>query len=190
MVYTTFLGSFLTKSIDKVTFPIICPQNRLALLGNLDYKKFNFIVTDFTEYKKLFTSLNLEFGYCISSTLWKDYIRPTYRKAFRVIVPWKSTYGHFLRINKNSKHLRAFNEYVLKVYSHGFNVKWRSEMNLMALNDSLKRQKVQSFLKTDGSILTFKDFYFPFVMLDCGFGIAFCAFVLEFFVWKYFNGKW
>lgn len=154
MIYSTRLGSFLTKNLDKNTFVIICPQSRIMLLGN---HSFQYKIVGFSEYLESFVDMDVRFGYCVSSFLWKNPV-PRHKLLFRTVLQWNSTYGHFLRINKNSKHLEDFNSFLFSAYSFGFFEKWSSEV----INRKIDRRIPR--IELDNNILKFKDLRFPFAM--------------------------
>lgn len=67
-IYLSYLGSFLTKAIDKTAFPILCPEQRITLIEN--NKNINFFKVNYSEYLKNLFNLNVKYGYCISSIFW------------------------------------------------------------------------------------------------------------------------
>lgn len=155
LIYTSFLGCFLTKTIDKSDYDIVCTADRIKQL-DLDPKRqdIKFLVHSSDDYFMKLFDLDMSNGYCMTSFFWstridfKRYMKP----AFRPIIPWKFAYVHLLRINKHSRHVENFNSYLLNVYSSGFMSKWGSEMLLLN-----KLDKIRQSIEIDDNILTFRD---------------------------------
>lgn len=160
LIYTSFLGCFLTKTIDRHDYDIVCTADRIKQL-DLDPKRkdIKFLLHSSDEYFMKLFDLDMSYGYCMTSFFFltridfSKYMKP----IFRPIIPWKFASVHLLRINKHSKHVQNFNRYLLNVYSSGFMAKWGSEMLLLN-----KLDKVRKSIEIEDNVLTFHDLVFIF----------------------------
>lgn len=125
MMYTSYLGCFLTRALGKTDFVFVCTAARIKILSK-ERKLFNFLVQEPDDYYAKLYGLDMNYGYCVTSIFrnnaigFKNYMKP----IFRSVIPWKFVYGHYLRINQHSKHLNNFNSFLLNAYSTGLMKKW------------------------------------------------------------------
>lgn len=146
IVYTTYLGSFLIKPLDKSVFHFVCSKSRIKLLGQ-DIRKdhLSFIIKPSDEYLELLYNLNLDYGYCVTSVFWSNIVvfQNYMKTVFRLVSPWKFKYGHYLRMNKNSKHLEKFNDFLLQAYSSGLIKRWGENYNIISYIKKIKKYFIE-----------------------------------------------
>lgn len=175
ITYTSFLGCFLTRPVDKSDYSFVCIKGRIKQL-QLDGKREDLMVLSLDEYYVKLFDMDMKYGYCMTTLFWKanlgfqKYMKP----IFRQIMPWKFSYGHMLRINRNSKHLTTFNKFILNAFSSGFMKKWQTDMLMIASID-----KVRHYIVEDNTSLGLQDLLIPFMFCGCCLLMSMIVFILE-----------
>lgn len=121
----------------------------------------------------------MNYGYCVTSLYWNGNIGTAFCSIFKVAYPWKPSYGHYLRINKNSPHLNRFNRFLLDCFSTGLIMKWSSDMKMRNYT-----KKIQKFFDDSDTILRGRDFRLPATILVSGNIIAALT-----FGWELYRGR-
>lgn len=170
ILYITHLGSFLTNTVDKTRFPILCPETRIKSVTHSKIHLENLIKVNYSDYMGNLHSTNLAYGYCISSIYWESQRGKSERILFKIVGSWSSSFGDFLRINKSSNHFERFNQFMVTSFTFGFIEKWNSETK------NLNHGMIQEVLKSNDPILRFKDFKFHWTVLGTGWTVA-CGFL-------------
>lgn len=177
MLYTSYLGCLLAKPLGKVDFSFMCPVSRRELLElNTKYKNIKLLNVADNEYFTKMYGLDLNYGYCMTSLFYKNVIgfQKMAEPIFRPVIPWKFVYGHYLRMNKHSKHVKEFNNFLINTYSSGLMKKWETEMLVNVGN-------IRRFIVYDNNILTFHDLLGPFMLYGCCLFVSTMAFLAEIF---------
>lgn len=171
LTYMSYLGSFFTSCIDKTDFLFMCSDTRIELLDIQD-ENIKFLSMDTSDYFAHALSLNMSYGYCLSSIFWyKNFgFQKNSKFIFKPIFSKDNAYGHYIRINKNSKYLKEFNDYLLLMYSTGFMTKWGNDMHIKNYT-----RMVQPFLKYEEKIMRFKDLEQPLMVF--GICVVISAFI-------------
>lgn len=173
LMYNSYLGSFFTQSVDKTDYQFICSDTRRELL-NMKDSGIDFMIMQPSDYFAHILSLNVSYGYCMTSIFWYQHFGDYNNLIFRKVYTRDSAYGHFLRVNKYSVHLKDFNDYLLTVYSTGLMAKWGSSMRIK--NYSLM---IHKFVKVHNGIMKFKDLRVPLMVFGFMLGLACLSFVIE-----------
>lgn len=159
MIYTSYLGCFLTRAVDKRDLDFMCTAPKIAILQRGGrYQDTKFMIFSDEEYFNKIMDTDPNYGYCEASVHW-DKFAAVLKPLFRKVLPWEFSYGHYMRLNKSSKHQKTFNTYLINVHSSGLMQKW-------AKDDGLRRKfkKLEMILRFEDkpSILTFQDLKTPF----------------------------
>lgn len=180
LAYSSFLGSFFTNSVDRTDFIYMCSDSREELL-NLKDDSIKFVILQTSDYFEHVLNFDMNFGYCLTSLFWyKNFgFQRSGKFLFRPVLANEFVYGHYMRINKNSVHLKKFNDFLLSMYSYGFMQRWGDEMILRNY-----RSKIQSFLKAADSVVNFADLKFILTVFGCCIFVATCSFIVE-VVWSW-----
>lgn len=181
VAYSTFLGFFLTTSVDETKFLFLCPEFRADMLEEHS-QHIHYKTNDYKSYIWHISNLNMSYGYCLTSLFWRKNLNMNPYQIFRVIKPWKFVYGHYLRINQNSKYLEQFNDYLIKVFSSGLMEKWGRDMKIKNYIKS-----VQNYLKEENRFLSAKDFQICFSVFSIGLFVGCLVFLFEIFYRKYLS---
>lgn len=174
-LYTSYLGLFLTTNIERTQFTFLCPESRLFYLKPY-CDSFICRETPYGDYLLSMNNLNLNYGYCVTSNYWTQKTG----QFFKIVIPWKTTYGHYIRINRNTKHLESFNKFVIECFSSGLMIKWENDMK----HKNYSKQ-ILSYLKEENHILKEKHFKFPAIIFGTGILLAVILFIMEVMRYKY-----
>lgn len=177
IIYLSYLGCFLTGTLDKDDFQFVCNAARIEQLkSNQKLKDVHFLVRSTDDYLAMMHDMDMNYGYCMTSSFWHNTIgfQGFMEPMFRRTIPWQFAYGHFLRINKHSKHVTNFNQFLLNAYSSGFMKKWGSDMLLLS-----SVGKVRQYIVYDNRILSFRDLISPFKFYACGLFMSIVVFAGE-----------